>query len=203
MSRLRITINTMYQYDRSIFDSIRLPATDKMTLDKDTFITCLLTECGDLLAVRSDPRLFRTTVHAWAVKNAPVWQHMADTTTYTYDPIENYDRKEEYSDTRKSKRGGNNNATHANDTQTDLKRAGFNTATLTLTDNQTTTDGGTTTTTYTDTVDDTVEHTAWLHGNIGVTTTQQMIEEERRIAEFNFYDYIITDFRQHMCVAIY
>lgn len=203
MSRVRITVSTMYQYDRSIFDSIKLPSTDKMSLDKETFIQCLLTECGDMLAIRSDPRLYRTTINAWAKKNAPNWEHMANTTTYQYDPIENYDRKEEFSDTRTRHSGGNHIATHDNDIKTDLKRAGFNTATLTLTDNQTVNDGGNTTTTYTDETSDAVEHTARLHGNIGVTTTQQMIEEERRIAEFNFYDYIIADFRQHMCVAIY
>ena len=40
-------------------------------------------------------------------------------------------------------------------------------------------------------------------GNIGITTTQQMIKEEREVNEFNIYDYIINDFKQRFCLLIY
>lgn len=41
------------------------------------------------------------------------------------------------------------------------------------------------------------------HGNIGVTTTQQMMKEEREAAIFNVYDYIIEAFKQRFCIMIY
>lgn len=40
-------------------------------------------------------------------------------------------------------------------------------------------------------------------GNIGVTTTQQMIEEEREKALFNIYDFIIKSFRDRFCLTVY
>lgn len=40
-------------------------------------------------------------------------------------------------------------------------------------------------------------------GNIGVTTTQQMIKEEREIAEFNIYFYIVESFKQRFCLLVY
>lgn len=40
-------------------------------------------------------------------------------------------------------------------------------------------------------------------GNIGVTTTQQMIREQREIAEFNLYEYITQDFKKQFCVMVY
>ena len=40
-------------------------------------------------------------------------------------------------------------------------------------------------------------------GNIGVTTTQSMIEEERAAAQFSFYDFIIRDFKKNFCLLIY
>ncbi len=40
-------------------------------------------------------------------------------------------------------------------------------------------------------------------GNIGVTTTQQMIQAERDLVRFNIYDLIIEDFKQRFCVLIY
>ncbi len=43
----------------------------------------------------------------------------------------------------------------------------------------------------------------YARGNIGVTTTQQMIEEERRVVQFNIIDRIINDFKQRFCLLIY
>lgn len=40
-------------------------------------------------------------------------------------------------------------------------------------------------------------------GNIGVTTTQQMIEAEREVVKFNIYDYIIEEFKQRFCILVY
>lgn len=40
-------------------------------------------------------------------------------------------------------------------------------------------------------------------GNIGVTTTQSMIAEEREIVQFNLIDYIVRDFKNHFCILIY
>lgn len=40
-------------------------------------------------------------------------------------------------------------------------------------------------------------------GNIGVTTTQQMIEAERELVKFNVYDLIIDSFKQRFCLLCY
>ena len=42
-----------------------------------------------------------------------------------------------------------------------------------------------------------------IHGNIGVTTSQQMIEEERRVVMFNITQVIVDDFKQRFCLMIY
>lgn len=46
-------------------------------------------------------------------------------------------------------------------------------------------------------------HTLRAHGNIGVTTTQQMIEQQREIEKFNLYDIIIDDFKMRFCILVY
>lgn len=40
-------------------------------------------------------------------------------------------------------------------------------------------------------------------GNIGVTTTQKMIQEERDIADFTTYKYITESFKKRFCLMIY
>ena len=40
-------------------------------------------------------------------------------------------------------------------------------------------------------------------GNIGVTTTQAMIEEERKVVQFCIDDYIINSFKRKFCILVY
>lgn len=59
------------------------------------------------------------------------------------------------------------------------------------TDNRSTSDTGTITTSRTE------------QGNIGVTTTQEMIKQERDVVQFNVMDYIINDFKRRFCLMVY
>ena len=66
------------------------------------------------------------------------------------------------------------------------------------------TDGtNTETTAGTDRSTDTFTHTLHTHGNIGVTTTQQMIEAERECVRYNLYDEIAADYQMAFCLDIY
>ena len=40
-------------------------------------------------------------------------------------------------------------------------------------------------------------------GNIGLTSTQQLIEEQRKVVELNIMDVIIKDFIQRFCIGVY
>ena len=46
-------------------------------------------------------------------------------------------------------------------------------------------------------------HELHAHGNIGVTTTQKLIREQRDIEKFNLYDIIIDDFKMRFCILVY
>ena len=46
-------------------------------------------------------------------------------------------------------------------------------------------------------------HELHAHGNIGVTTTQELIKEEREVDRFNVYDIIIEDFKMRFCILVY
>ena len=51
--------------------------------------------------------------------------------------------------------------------------------------------------------DDTFSAERHMRGNIGVTTTQEMIEAERRIALFDIVDIIVSDYKEEFCIVIY
>lgn len=59
------------------------------------------------------------------------------------------------------------------------------------TDDRTTTDTGT------------ITRTTTRQGNIGVTTSQQMLKEEMEIAEINIYHQITKSFKKRFCVMVY
>ena len=42
-----------------------------------------------------------------------------------------------------------------------------------------------------------------MHGNIGVTTTQQMIREYRDVSKFDIDDYIVDSFKARFCIQVY
>lgn len=51
---------------------------------------------------------------------------------------------------------------------------------------------------------DSGSRTSRIHGNIGVTTSQQMLQSELDIApNLNIYQYITADFRKRFCIEVY
>ena len=46
-------------------------------------------------------------------------------------------------------------------------------------------------------------HAARIHGNIGVTTSQQMIESERQLVLFNFFDVVAQLYGEKLCILLY
>ncbi len=74
-----------------------------------------------------------------------------------------------------------------------------------------TTDTGTIGTTDTGTVGNqkpasdtgTISRSRTEQGNSGITSTQQLIKEEREIAEFNIYEYITRSFKERFCIMVY
>lgn len=65
--------------------------------------------------------------------------------------------------------------------------------------------GSTATTTYntTDDIDDTGTISRTRQGNIGVTKTQDLIQSQREIVQFNVTDFIIRQFKRKFCVMVY
>lgn len=56
---------------------------------------------------------------------------------------------------------------------------------------------------FTETDTGTITHERRETGNIGVTTTQTMIKEQREIVQFNIYDYILESFKRRFCILVY
>ena len=157
----------MYQYNDKLFDGLRVPE----GVDRETLINNLLAETAEFEIIYPNPEFMESMIAEWSTKEFPIWEKLEKTLHYDYDPISNYDRHEESTNTGESLG----------------KVAGYN-ATDLVNSSGASTD---------------VKRTARMWGNIGVTTTQQMIDEERRVSEFNISNYIIDSFKRRFCLLVY
>lgn len=76
----------------------------------------------------------------------------------------------------------------------------------TLTDDTTVTNTESKTGSFThgEKIADTAARESHIHGNIGVTTSQQMLQSELEISEkLNVYDYIVQEFKRRFCILVY
>lgn len=243
----------LFNWDNTIFDLLVIPS----ALNRETLINNLLAETAELEVLYPNPVVFKNLLGIWSNKELDVWNRLYATTQYEYNPIENYNRYEDGSDS------GSNTVQHSGmDTHADgLTQGGMDThadklelgGTDTVTGEKKTghwiagfdstpsgdddglvkqtrdEENAETETEYGRTedregnyaygktenrsgnyaygekieTDNEGEHELHAHGNIGVTTTQKLIREQRQIEEFNIYDIIIEDFKMRFCIMVY
>ena len=203
MSR-KMTMNllSLYNYDESLFDNLVLPE----GIDKDTLVNNLLLDTVSQEVLYADPDIMKQAIGIWSKKELPVWQRLKDTLDIrgTYNPIYNYDRNEEITNdhTKNTTESENHNMNKGKDT-TKVSQGSFNTNDLTQVSQQDNELGSGNDENGRDVF--TGDHTfnAHLYGNIGVTTTQEMIKDELSIDEINILDYIIDSFKNRFILSVY
>lgn len=97
----------------------------------------------------------------------------------------------------------NSDSTWENKEKSSVNDNGEQHSTASATGNTTGTETSNNTRNETETDTRTITHTRTEQGNIGVTTTQAMIEEERKIAMFNFIDTVTDSFKAKFCIGVY
>ena len=165
----------LYSFRSDILDDFKLPD----GIDRDDFVEMLLFDTAELELLTPDPDIMKQLLGRWSNVRVNAWSKMLETETVEYNPIHNYDRSEEWLD------DGTGSSI------TDLSVAGFNDADMA--DRERT---GTGTTTQS-------RHTARISGNIGVTTTQQMLESERESRKYSTVYEIIGEFKERFCLLVY
>lgn len=194
-----LTLSGMYQYDSTIFDGMNLPD----ELDAEHMKTTILDYCGSNDVRYPDPTILKNMIENFFYINAYMMKTLVGTIIQEYNPIENYDR---YEDTSRNINGVGTTNTTAEDSPgmvTEEKTSAFDSSDYEPT-RKTETSGTNKTTNASisgNQTDDT--YTAHMHGNIGVTTNQQMLEAERQIALFSVYKEIALQFENEITIPIY
>ena len=218
MAQAKITLIGIENYlnpERSVFDEMVLPE----GIDKTILIGSIILRCQEFELLYSEPDFLTSAINVWSRKNYRTFEKWVKALNIEYDPLYNYDRTEEYEDEHEGKfnssgQGSNtltNNLTDTtNDTLTHSEKAYNDTDFVGITRDQsngsiTRTGTASNALTNSNNGNDSYKntHKARLFGNIGVTTSQQMLQSELDIARWNLYEHITDLFCNEFCLMVY
>ena len=196
MLQPRMTLYGMYQYDPTLFDGVVLP--DGM--DKTLMVNQIIRQSGDLFPYYQVPPQVKTAITEWFTRRkgnfAKLWQGF----TAEYNPIENYDRQEDSTETPNITHTLSNSGQDASTNEADVQ--GYNGTDYVP--NSRTKSSGTSSTNGTDTESGTRTYTSRIHGNIGVTTSAQMLEGELTLRRsLDIYALIAAEFETDNLIQVY
>lgn len=102
--RFNLSIMGLYKYDPTIFDRFHVPEhmvgeNIEPYYDKEIYISRILFEGMDLELVYPDAEYMKNAIQLWSLGKRNVWNKIAEALTKYYNPIENYNRSETWTDT--------------------------------------------------------------------------------------------------------
>lgn len=237
----------LLEADEDLFSNMVLPD----GIDRDTVIDTIIEKYGMMTLYRPDPDYMKKFIGVWSKRKLLTWEKLYNTLHLEYNPIDNTDKYEDYTDTRTTSRitagtsandslGTNSIDTSGTDARTENETTGTTrsesvkhdvsaenasdyqpdardttaaesdesrenslNATTSTKSSGTASTKSSGTTSETEDYTDTFKHTLHTHGNIGVTTTQQMINAERECVRYNLYEEIANDYQLAFCLDIY
>lgn len=169
-------IRALLDYDGTLFDNMQLPE----DVDLQAVVDHIVYKYGDAPLFSPDPAVVKYYITAWSARRLPLWDRFKAAVELEYNPIENYDRNEDYTVTFSPATSYEQqiSADNASTYQPDKKSIGSG--------KDTTTNKGRT------------------HGNIGVTTSQQMLTSELDLLpRLDLLDFIADDWHQEFNLMIY
>lgn len=196
----RFTLNGFYEYfNEKLFDSCEMPE----SMDKDVFVDTLIAESGQLYPYYQTPYVFKHLIEVWFKRRYHNHEMMFKAILSEYNPIENYDRNEETIESPEITRTGRDTVSGTSDSSTINSVAGFNSTTTQVHDQQIGSANARNTSESTEKESGTRTTKSRVHGNIGVTTNQSMINAELELRKYDIYKEIAMEFEKDFLVQVY
>ena len=198
-------IRALIAYDPTIFDNFVSPEDpDGNPIPEGDIIDRIIYKYGDAPLFTPEPTVLKYYIGSWSSRRKPLWDRYYKAILEDYDPLENYNRIEKTTDY----------LTHGETVTTDDDLTNG----LTV-ENQISADNASayqpdskSSNTGKDQRDITEKHEgtdkrdydSHIHGNIGVTTSQQMLASELDLVpRLDIIDYIADDFHAEFCLMLY
>lgn len=211
MSKAKFTLIGTYQYYHNaggdLFELMDLPT----GINKDTLCSNILLQGGEFEVQHGNPQFIHDAIGIWSQAWKESLQRWVDALTIEYAPLENYDRMEHWTDETDVEGTGTSNSVGTLDNTTngtvETTKSAYDSSTYQPYDKVESTEVSDTDTTdrtnTTMTSDQDSEHNGRIHGNIGVTTSQQMLNQELDLGYWNLYQRITQLFLQEFVIPVY
>lgn len=212
----KITLQGIDRYVRSgacdsvsdLWDLLQLPT----GVDRATFIDSVLYRSFEFPLIYMEAETIRQQIGLISKQYLESMTRTWSALTSEYNPMHNYDRYEESEDNRQTTGSGSSTSTAADSTsgtgQSDQLYQGDTASTFNPASRNESTSGATSSsegnsTSETSGTDDN-KHSAHIYGNIGVTTSQEMLISEIKLrSRYNWYHLWSDTFVAELCVGIY
>ena len=212
----RVTLWGFYQYDKTLFDGIVVPD----GINKENLVAEIMKNSGDLYPYHQVPEYLKRNINYWFARRLFDFGRIYEALRMEYSPIENYDRKEntmrDYEnsgiDKASTTLGSSTTSTSIGTNDNENKVSAYNESDYTNREKDIQSHNSTVTNTGSGTDTTQTEYglkrkeveDVRVHGNIGVTTSQQMIESELSLrAKYDIYKIIAKEFEREFLVQIY
>lgn len=203
MSSMTMTILGLYRYgeynQQDLFQNMKIPA----GIDRQDLIDNILEQGAAFEILYPDFEYLQFSIGAWSKRWYRTMEKWLEALSVKYDPLNNYDRHEEWTDTDK--------VSGKTETEAGVNTTGSDELSVTAYDSdqyhnkeKTETEGKSKSTGSSETNTDGISnHSGHLYGNIGVTTSQEMLREELDVQKFNLIQQITDLFINEFCIMVY
>lgn len=203
MSSLTMTILGLYRYgeynQQDLFQNMKIPA----GIDRQDLIDNILEQGAAFEILYPDFEYLQFSIGAWSKRWYRTMEKWLKALNVSYDPLNNYDRHEEWTD--------NDNVSGTTETEAGVNTTGDDELSVVAYNSdqyhnkEKTDSSGTSTSTGSSKTDTDAEskHKGHLWGNIGVTTSQEMLREELDVQKFNLIQQITDLFLTEFCIMVY
>lgn len=195
MATAKVTLIGLYNYDSTLFDGLQLPS----YFDKETLVNTILLAGGEFGCIYPGVEFMKQAVALWSAKNQRYFERLAILMQTDYDPLENYNRQEKWTDSGE----GSSNSNFINNTNgsDEGKVSAFNSSDYENRNLDTSAETDQGTTSGSSKYENNRE--GYARGNIGVTTSQEMFRQEMDIVGISPYDVMAGDFINEFCIKLY
>lgn len=197
---VKMTLPGFLRYDPTLFDGLTVP----QGVSRETLINRTLVRAGEFPVIYADPDYMREVITsfsaAYQLEMARTW----DALNAEYNPIHNFDRNEEWTE---SETGESSNTSNSTDTSTGTATTSYKGDNggdwaEAQQDRSQTNGSGKSSVSAQGKTDRT--HRARLYGNIGITTSQQMLTAELDLRlSASWYDLWAAKIVTELCIPIY
>ena len=178
---ITISVLGMYQFNTALFDKLTVPA----QIDKQDVVDTILLDCAELPVVYTNWDVLQGAIGLLSKRRINAWERMATALFEDYNPLHNFDRYEDSTDDENTASSGTANSVNTvNGYNGDAERDRQNTI-----GNSEMKRGN--------------KHSAHIYGNVGVTTSAEMLEGELKIRKQDLISIIVQEFKENFCIMVY